>query len=258
MLEALKGQILGTHKSLWVFLGHFWSLAVEEQFYLAWPLVVFTVKDRVKLRNICIVVVAAMPLIRLLVGPLVPLAMRNAEFFYRVTPFRVDALLLGGLLALIIRGPEENELRPIAPYLAIGCAVILVIVPLLTTHLLHLEVPIGARAPWMGAIGFTVIDLLSACIIWMCLQSGTYLFKLLSIRPLRKLGEISYGFYVFHDIPHALYWAIAHALVGHGHPIASGLILIPLAFGCTLALSVLSHRFFERPFLRLKDRLAPS
>ena len=65
---------LSTYLSLsfFFYFGHFWSLAAEEQFYLVWPLVVFLVKDRVWLRNICLAVCVLTPLARLACFHLIP------------------------------------------------------------------------------------------------------------------------------------------------------------------------------------------
>ena len=108
--------------------------------------------------------------------------------------------------------------------------------------------------------GMTVVDLLSAVLILLSLQRGTVLYRVLTIRPLRWLGRISYGAYVFHDLPHMLYVRLAiwvGALIPFvGIHVRSSAALIALP--CTLLLASLSFRYFESPFLRLKERLAPS
>jgi peptidoglycan/LPS O-acetylase OafA/YrhL len=255
-LEALSSPVAFLHAPIRLFLGHFWSLGVEEQFYLLWPLVVFTVKDRVKLRSICVAVVLILPCIRLIAAIFMPHQLIKMEILYRATPFRIDALLLGGLLALIIRGPEARHLTRFIPKLIPACIALLLLPPLVAS-LVRYPVHLNASNMWMGSFGFSVIDLLSACAIWVALQSGSLLFRLLTIKSLRWLGTISYGFYVFHDIPHPVYISIATWLVGQ-HPRIQTIVTLAIAFVSTLALSYLSFRFFETPFLRLKDRLAPS
>lgn len=101
----------------------------------------------------------------------------------------------------------------------------------------------------------TLIDLFFGLVILVSLDPNSLLFRSLTFKPLRQLGQISYGFYVFHDIPH-LFYAF---LVRRYFPHAAGVSRIPMtpivALVGTLLLSILSFRFFEAPFLRLKERL---
>ena len=90
--------------------GHFWSLCVEEQFYLIWPWVVFLVRDRKRLIQVCLACVLICPLMRLVGNHMLLEAGLDREVLYRWTPFRVDALLLGGLVALVRRGPSASRL----------------------------------------------------------------------------------------------------------------------------------------------------
>jgi len=80
-------------------------------------------------------------------------------------------------------------------------------------------------------------------------------------RPLRALGRISYGFYLFHDIPHELYdraatWMVACLPFALDREAVTAPVSAVLAFCCTIVLASLSFRFIERPFLRLKNRWA--
>ncbi len=98
-------------------IGHFWSLCVEEQFYLIWQLVVFKVADRGKLVRICLgVMVNGTPAAHCLVL-FIPEKMVQMEFLYRMTFTQADSFLCGGLLALWIRGPEKHRLsRPVRTF----------------------------------------------------------------------------------------------------------------------------------------------
>ena len=112
VLEHLRSSLFTP--PIFVSLGHFWSLCVEEQFYLAWPFVVFFVKDRIRLRNLCLAVFLITPFLRLLCVYTLPAAMLDNEFLYRFTPLRIDALLLGGFIALCLRGPETERIVRLA------------------------------------------------------------------------------------------------------------------------------------------------
>jgi peptidoglycan/LPS O-acetylase OafA/YrhL len=233
-----------------LYLGHFWSLCVEEQFYLVWPLLVFTIRDRVRLRNFCLLVCALSLAARVACVFLLPQAYLRADIVYRLTPLRADALLLGGALALMLRGPEASRLNRWLPQacsiFVAGFLLFEITFGYLNHHLYH---P-AAGAPFLDTIGYTLIDLFAAILILLSLNPEGSLYRLLTVRPLRRLGQISYGFYVFHDIPHIAYLALAKRIPFH----LVALMTAFLAFLGTLALSYLSFRFFEAPFLRLKER----
>lgn len=93
-----------THPVLSMNLGHFWSLFVEEQFYLIWPVVIFLVRDRVRLIRLTLAVIPLVLLLR--IGMVLTLPLNTAEqFAFRMLPTRSDDLLVGGAMALLLRGP---------------------------------------------------------------------------------------------------------------------------------------------------------
>ena len=233
-------------------LGHFWSLCVEEQFYLVWPFVVFLVKDRVRLRNICVAVCFLSLAARIACVFLVPKAYLDAELLNRLTPLRADALLLGGLIALMLRGPEGKWLRRISrPVFALFVTGFIAFegVYLLYAHKVYQP---RTGAPVLGTLGLTLIDLFAGLLILLSLDPTSRVYRIFTLRPLRRLGQMSYGFYVFHDIPHYAYRQLVYNTAGY---VRGSTILIALVGFCgTLILSYLSFRFYESPFLRLKDR----
>jgi peptidoglycan/LPS O-acetylase OafA/YrhL len=243
---STSGALFG-HRLTLLF-GHFWSLCVEEQFYLIWPLVVYGVRDRIRLRNLCVIVCVACLVARVACALYLPEHYIKAEILYRLTPLRADALLLGGLLALMTRGPESGKVKRLARpalFAFIACFAVFEASYMLYYHHAYVALPVY---PILDTVGFTLIDIFAAILILVLLQPGGLLFKAFTIRPLRQLGQVSYGFYVFHDIPHLFYLRLSTRLT-HGP-----FLTMPLAFCCTLLLSFLSFRYFEAPFLRLKER----
>jgi peptidoglycan/LPS O-acetylase OafA/YrhL len=101
-----------------LYLGHFWSLCVEEQFYFAWPWVVFGMRSRRALIWTCGIVVVIVSLLRVLVQHHAPSWMLQASLLDRATPFQLDALLLGGLVALLLRGQHRKQLFTIGKMVA--------------------------------------------------------------------------------------------------------------------------------------------
>jgi peptidoglycan/LPS O-acetylase OafA/YrhL len=250
-LEHFRSSI-PFHTPFFLYVGHFWSLCVEEQFYLVWPLIVFFVNDRVRLRNFCIAVCVFSLAARIACLYFVPQPYLQAEMLYRLTPLRADALMLGGLLALILRGPEVRWLsRILRPTLYIFIASFFIFEAMYRLFVHHVYYP-SPSAPGLSTIGFTLIDLFAGIIILVSLEPSSLLYRVLTLKPLRRLGQMSYGFYVFHDIPHVAYIMLVSHLFGSFHQERYVVALIALVG--TLILSYLSFRYFEAPFLRLKDR----
>jgi len=230
--------------------GHFWTLCIEEQFYLLWPLVVFTVKNRSTLLRICAITIVLSPLLRIALG-----VFTSQTFFSALsgaTFCRFDEFLFGGLAALALRGSSAARIRTAGPYLfwSGGAAV---------TAFAAASLYVLGRNPngiilenWIMYAGITISCTLSLGMLLMCLDKTTWLARILNLTPLRALGRISYGFYLWHDVPHAFY---EHAIrIAHLSPHTLGLII---PFTGTLVVTLASYHLIERPFLKLKTRFEP-
>jgi peptidoglycan/LPS O-acetylase OafA/YrhL len=226
-----------------LYLGHFWSLCVEEQFYLIWPWIVFRVRDRRKLIFICVMCVVICPLMRVAGEHLLPQYMLDQEVLYRWTPFRIDALLLGGLVALVRRGPLSQRMARAARVLF---PVLLSIVVIYRAYAMWS----GQDDPptWASTWGIVFIDWSAACLIVMALEPKSFVFSIFNLRGLRWIGRISYGAYVYHDIFHLEITNVVGAFTQITYVTAA----VALAF--TLLISWVSFRWFETPFIRLKER----
>jgi peptidoglycan/LPS O-acetylase OafA/YrhL len=246
------------------YMGHFWSLCVEEQFYLVWPWIVFRVRSRRALLWICGVTVVAGPLLRVVAQGAAPAWMVHQELLYRATPFQLDALLLGGLVALLWRGADAERLQAHRALLVRAGGIVATIAALMlivylarTVHPADLHWRRDYAYPaWQLTWALSFVNLFSAAVILCCLRTSGWLVRLLSLRPLRWLGRISYGAYVFHDIFHGVFYDIAYALGPHSHFFYAHLeiAVMLIGFAGTCALAWLSFRFFETPFLNLKER----
>ena len=231
------------HPAAKVFIGHFWSLCVEEQFYLLWPLLVWMVRDRVRL----LWTAAGISLLALLlrVGMEMHFSRGTSELWIvRTLPFRMDSLLIGAMLALVLRGPAADRWQRSCRWLFAGSIAAL--------GILLFFFPEG-DAPAMMTIGLTLTALASAGLIGMTLRHGSPAFRLFHIAPLRRLGRYSYGFYIYH----VLYgWAWIQLLIfvtAKFHSLAlGGMITLPINFAVTFLISMASYELFERRFLGLK------
>ena len=232
---------------------HFWSLAVEEQFYLCWPLIVLALPRR-RLIGLCLIIILVTPLIRILLElPWFP-----AEAGYSWTVARWDALAAGALLAILAR--EEPGRRWLAEKMGRVTAASAIALALLTIY----ERGFHENEVLVRIAGQSLIALLSAALVYYCIApaagTATAVQRIMSVSFLRFFGKYSYAIYVFH-------WPLQWILQPHladtlntGDPIT---LFFKLAayLACVLGLSTLlalvSWRVLEKPCLALKDRIAP-
>ncbi len=181
--------------------------------------------------------------------------MVKAELVYRVTPFQLDSLLLGGLIALLYRGRHRNLLLTIGPWIA-GIGFLLALAYVLPGAIAA-HSPIEYVYPhWAQTWGLTCVNVITAGFILCCLRPMLPVSRVLSWAPLRWLGRISYGAYVFHDVLHFCYVRMAvqmHSTFVNAH---RNIVIALIALTGTVVLASLSYRYFETPFLKLKDRFS--
>ncbi len=249
--QAADAQLHSRAHPLFVlYFGHFWSLCVEEQFYLVWPWVVFMVKDRRALMWICALSIPVCTALRVLHAAYLPGWMYAYEVTARATPLRLDALLCGGLIALAMRGPHAKLLAPAARV----CASVL-----LSGFVLWHVFAAGPEsqryvkyvAPsWSATWGLTATEMFYGSVLILTVQYGSVLYRILTVRPLRWIGRISYGAYVFHDVLHIEFLRLALRFKAPAFQYVAAALALPL----TLLVAWLSYRYFETPFIRLKER----
>jgi peptidoglycan/LPS O-acetylase OafA/YrhL len=229
-------------------LGHLWSLGVEVQFYLAWPLVVMAFGKR-RLGTVSVAVVV--------LGILAAIALRAAGAssmaVYKFTVTRMNALAMGALVAVVA---ERPGVRVPARALAWGTALAL-----------------AALAIWRGGfnyqdavvevVGFPLTALLFA--VWLLPiagvagSAGSLAVRVPSTPWLRSVGRVSYGMYVAH---YPLHWFVMHRLYprlleadGSVSTARLGAYVVAASLA-TFAIARVSWTLIERPVLALK-RYAP-
>jgi peptidoglycan/LPS O-acetylase OafA/YrhL len=234
------------------YVSHFWSLAVEEHFYLVWPCIVL-VSSRATLLRVCVFAVVLALALRLFMAQLGA----GEVALLTVTPCRLDALCIGAFIAVAARPDGIDRLARIAkPALGVTGALVL------TLSVWHAFVGIFdvITLPTRG----TAMALFFGAVIVLAITAdrGTMGSRFLSSRVMRSLGKYSYGLYVFHGI--VAYWVQERqqgaewltARLG-SHLLAMGVQALAGA-ALSLLLAALSYEMFEKHLLRLKDRWAPS
>jgi peptidoglycan/LPS O-acetylase OafA/YrhL len=226
---------------------HTWSLAVEEQFYLVWPLALRLIPRRALPATIL-----ALLLIPVCARLLALEGVFSIDFANNSPIARADGLLAGSLLATAY----DAGLRPAAANLRIakwtGALSAAVIGALAVTG----NFSVSTRPNFaMFTLGYAAVTLGSLALVWLAIGSpaGSAAHSLLTRTPgLRGLGRISYGVYLYH-VPILVYPLIALSPMSRLAQIALGVPATALAIGVAL----LSYRYFERPLIRLKDVWAP-
>jgi peptidoglycan/LPS O-acetylase OafA/YrhL len=228
-------------------LAHFWSLAIEEQFYLVWPLVVFCL-SRSNLIRLCAL------LILLALAFRVQLAWTGEILAaYVLAPARLDALAVGALLALLACGPGGLVTwRRVAAAAAGASAAALFVLAVLRRGL-------WTDDPLTITLGLTLLACLfgSALVLAVTSPADGWLTRTLTGRPLVAIGRYSYGIYVFH---HVIALGMGRLFTVGDLPLVAGSQLPALAIyvligsGLSLAVAALSWHAFELRFLRLKER----
>jgi peptidoglycan/LPS O-acetylase OafA/YrhL len=235
-----------------------WSLCIEEQFYLLWPTVVALVRSRRKLIVLCCVVIGISPVLRELYWRLSPAtALHGATYFNTLT--RLDGLLLGGAIALWLRGPNQpgaETLRRVAwPMLVLPLPLLGGLIVMFSPNLHATGAVNWINDPVVNTIGLSLVALFSAGLLLMAIQPGSWLFRALHVAPLLAIGRRSYGLYFLHAVPLFLFAGQVLPRLQQRH---LGGLLVPAALLYTFGAGWLSFRYVESPFLRLKDRLAPT
>jgi len=214
------------------YLNHTWSLAIEEQFYLLWPLalgLLLAKMARVQLGWLLVMLAFAIGILRAIIWLL--LEVPAIRF---VTPLRADGLLLGAALACAlpilaprVRGWLRSPIPAIVATIGLGIGVATLREIEAPLYLGGLSVVLGAAAVLLGHVE---------------LAPDGVLARILATQPLPAIGRISYGLYLFH-FPVALFWPGDDGLLGYA-----------LKIGGTFGLAISSYLLIERRALGLKAK----
>ncbi len=233
------------------YVSHFWSLAVEEHFYLVWPFVVFACTQRTLVR-VCI----GAALFSLCLRSALSFAGASDVALVALTPCRLDALSVGALLAIASRSLGIQRLGAVARPALIGFS-------LLVVGATAWNAIVGAFSEVVLPLRGTLVALAFGALLISSVvaPAGSRLSRGFSSRFMRFFGKYSYGIYVFHFMVATIMKVYAvEARLGQalGSPLAGLAVQALLGVAGSVLLAVGSYELFEKHFLRLKTRFAPS
>lgn len=222
------------------FIIHTWSLSAEEQFYLLWPLtfLIFSRKRKLLMAGLSLIIVA------IWVHRLHLWITAHAAFYITYAfDTRADALLVGCLLALVLK--ERMGQRFFAPVCRPVWA------PIVTASLIGICVFAGHQIESFDLTGGLTIEplLVAILICQLVLQSESWPWRWLNMRPVTYLGRISYPLYLYHMLATHVAMRVAARFPQVGTP-----FFVVLAVLIAVGISACSYQIVEKPFLALKAR----
>jgi peptidoglycan/LPS O-acetylase OafA/YrhL len=239
-----------------IWMSHFWSLCVEEHFYLFWPAVVYLAGRRVP--HVCVAIIIGTAVLR---GVLF-LAGFKSLALYCMTVTRADALALGGLIAVWQRSPVGlDRIRITCRRLLPALGALIVGLAVFSSGLTPLRAPVPVIL-----FGLTPIALFWGCflVVLVTAPARGVLDRMFSGRVLTWLGKYSYGLYIFHfplvgylqRAIHEEFGSTLPLVLGSQIPAAVAHAAVMVAGSSAIAFT--TFHIYEKPFLSLKRFFAPA
>jgi peptidoglycan/LPS O-acetylase OafA/YrhL len=219
-------------------LAHTWSLAIEEQWYLLWPLVLLGLLRmfRARLRVVAATCMGLAAGSALLMAALSGSGADPSRAYYG-TDTRAQALLIGAALAALSCGARPlvalDRGRRSRALSVVGVAGLVTLAAMV--------VYVDARSAWLYRGGFLVVALAAAALV-AAAATGGVVARVLAVRPLVAVGAVSYGLYLWH-------WPVDVALDASRTGL-DGAALLTVRVAVTFALAIASYRLVETPIRR--------
>ncbi|SAL56993.1 acyltransferase [Caballeronia peredens] len=212
------------------YLGHFWTLALEEQFYWFWPPLLFHILKRGNQRAL-VALIVLVPLVRIATYFAVPTLRGQLSMMLHTG---IDPILIGCYVAL-----NKDALKARVAALPLGPLIPTAMVLLLVFAVPPLQAKLGGL--WHATYGTTIESAMVGFVIVVLISQKDFWFsRLLRTAPFVYVGTISFSLYLWQQL-----FSNAHSPVAYGFPLCVIEALIAAS---------LSYYLIETPFLRIKDR----
>jgi len=228
---------------------HLWSLAVEEQFYLIWPVTILLIRKPKILFGIVTAVLLIVAITRFAIWTY---KIEELAYSSLYTFTRIDGICIGCMLALLMR-IRPDFLKKFTPLIVFALAI-------LNFGFYFLNYQHSYALPYLAFIGYTTFAMLFGILVYEAVAGKSKIINfLLNNRILKFFGKISYGLYVYHWpvyillLPFFQNLFINKGIVSNRNAeIGSSVIVTIIA----VIISLISYHYFERYFLKLKNRFA--
>ena len=213
--------------------GHLWSLAIEEQFYLVWPLALLAALRWVHDKRLLIATI-----LTLAAGSAIEMALLFTPYtdptrVYDGTDTRAFELLIGAALAVAL--PRDRAFRPLTPR---ARTVLEAVGGTMVAGILVMYFFTGQFEPFIYRGGMVLLSVCTAVLIAICVHPGARVARVLGVGPLRWIGERSYGVYL---------WSLPIIVLTTPTGAKENLLRDLLEVVAIFVVSALSWRYLEQP-----------
>jgi peptidoglycan/LPS O-acetylase OafA/YrhL len=231
------------HVSPSVHFTHLWSLCSEEQFYLVWPWVISKLRTPFLVIGACLAAISVAPALRTFF-----VLHHLSAWEYAFLPSRMDALAVGGLIAILMRGPGKSLAEKWAMPMFVASSLCVAAICMVRRTVQHADGLIGTA-------GFTFIAIAYGALLILAIRPGSLLERIFSLPLLRLFGKYSYGMYLFHFPLSEFLSPKREIFISVTHSFAVGSITFILAcLIVNLGVAAVSFHFIESPIMGLKKR----
>jgi len=224
---------------------HYWSLAVEEQFYIVWPFIIFLIRKPTWLLAIAGLLLVGVICTRLYMWTI---QIKDLNYFGLYTYTRIDGICIGSMLAIL------QFMR--SPFIKKYFTGLVLLLAALNFIFYFINKQYEFTYPYLAIVGYTTFAMLFAIVVHEVIQGENKVFNfLLNIKPLRFFGKISYGLYVFHWPVYLILYGWVEEQTEAMTNLSGNSLMIVVSILLTLIgvlISIFSFYTFESYFLKKK------